>query len=122
MPLPDAMAMASYLLMLGDRTVLRTRDLAEPDGTMKEALEALGRIWANSVCGGSRARFGPGLRVRFAGCQGVRDAIRPALAYPQGEPLVVGKARIRFARWECFRAILTLPGFVSSAGARAASA
>ena len=50
-----------------------------------------------------------GLSVRTAGCQGVRAGVRPALAYAEGDELIVGRAKVRIHSFPWFEAILILP-------------
>ena len=108
-PLPDAIALAAYLMMVPDETVAAERRRTELDRPMKEALLEVGNFVAGA-CDAVLRRMHPGEgAVRSEGCQGVRAGIRPALAYQEGEELIVGRARARIHEFEPCELILMLP-------------
>jgi len=107
-PLPDAITIASYLMMIPDESVEVHRAATELDRSMKDAILEVGNFIggaADAVLRGISARAS----VRAEGCQGVRPDIRPALAYQEGSELVVGRAQAQVAGYPPFEALLLLP-------------
>ena len=47
--------------------------------------------------------------MRSEGCQGVKPNVRPALAYSEGSPLVVARAKLRVHSWPAAESLLILP-------------
>jgi hypothetical protein len=108
-PLPDAVALAAYLMMKEDEEVRAERARQELDEPYKEALLELAKILANA-CHAVLGRVLPA-HTRSAGCQGVRADVRPALEYREGDRLLVARAKARLAEFEPFELILVLPHF-----------
>ena len=108
-PLPDAIALAAYLMMVPDEVVARERERSELDRPMKEALLEVGNFVAGACDAVLRRLYPDEVTVRSEGCQGVRAGIRPALVYQEGEELIVGRARARIHEFEPCELILTLP-------------
>ena len=111
LPLPDASAMAGYLLALEEPATREARRIEEPETTMKESMLLLGQILSTSLGRVAKRRLPAGLRVDFAGCQGVRAGIRPALEYREGAPLCVARAESQVGGFAPFEALLMLPLF-----------
>ena len=107
-PLPDAIALSAYLMMVPDETVIHERERTDLDRPMKEALLEVGNFVAGA-CDAVLRRTLEGCTVRSEGCQGVRADVRPALQYREGDELVVGRARGRIGSFEPFELILQLP-------------
>lgn len=107
-PLPDAIALAGYLMMKEDDEVLGERTRQDLDGPYKEAMLELSKVLA-SCCQSVLERALPDRVVRSAGCQGVRANVRPALEYREGDRLLVARVRARVARFEPREWILVLP-------------
>ena len=108
MPLPEAVALAGYLMMKGDEEVRSERAREALDGPYKEALLELGKILASS-CHSVLGQALPGNSTRSAGCQGVRANVRPTLDYREGDRLLVARVRARLAQFEPCEVILVLP-------------
>lgn len=109
MPLPDALALAGYLMMMPEEAVTRERARTELDGPFKEALLEVGKFLAGACEAVLRQAFSQGIAARSRGCQGVRAGVRPALVYREGDPLTVARARARVHAFEPFELILVLP-------------
>ncbi|MEQ1892588.1 MAG: hypothetical protein ABL998_08615 [Planctomycetota bacterium] len=106
-PLPEALALAGYLMMKEDEEVRSERTRQDLDGPTKEALLEIAKVLA-SACHSVLGRVVPG-STRSAGCQGVRANVRPALAYREGDRLLVARVQARLAEFEPFELILVLP-------------
>jgi hypothetical protein len=106
-PLPEAVALAGYLMMKEDDEVRSERARASLDGPTKEALLELAKVLA-SACHAVLGRVLPA-STRSGGCQGVRANVRPALAYREGDRLLVARVQARLAEFEPFELILVLP-------------
>lgn len=109
MPLPEANALAGYLLALGERATRVARRIQEPATTMKESMLLLGQIFSTSLGRVAMGRQPLGLQVSSAGCQGVRAGIRPALEYREGAALLVARAESQVGSFAPFETILMLP-------------
>jgi hypothetical protein len=110
-PLPDAIALACYMMMMPDDVVVRERERTELDGPFKEALLEVGKFRAGACDSVLRRTISEECSTRSDGCQGVRADVRPALAYREGEPLLVARARARVHEFEPCEVILVLPCF-----------
>ena len=107
-PLPEAIAMACYLMMLSDEEVEEHRTETELDESMKDAIMELGNFVGVAV----DEAFGThdlGFSVKPAGCQGVRADVRPAFPYEEGSELVVGRATACVHEFPAFEMIVMLP-------------
>lgn len=108
-PLPDAISLASSLMMAPEEVVASSRGRTILDDATKGAMLELGSV----VCGAAEAALrGVGIEdvdVAFGGCQGVRPDVRPALDYAEGDPLLVGRAALELEGFPEDRAILMLP-------------
>lgn len=111
MPLPEAIALAGYLMMQPDAEVAEKRELEAPDEPLKEAILEVGNFIAGATDAALRESIGGGHKVRPEGCQGVRADVRPALVYEEGTPLVVGHAKATLEGHEEYDMILVLPEF-----------
>ena len=107
-PLPDAIALSAYLMMVPDDVVALERQRTELDRPMKEALLEVGNFVAGA-CDAVLRKTLERCSARPGGCQGVRADVRPALDYEEGEELVVGRASGRIGGFKPFEMILQLP-------------
>lgn len=107
-PLPEAVALAGYLMMKEDDEVARERARQDLDGPYKEAMLELSKVLA-ACCQSVLERALPDRAVRSVGCQGVRPNVRPALTYREGDRLLVARVRARLAAFEPREWILVLP-------------
>ncbi len=108
-PLPDAIALASFVMMASDEDVARERGRTELDRPMKEAMLVVGNFVTGACDAVLRQMLPEECSTRSDGCQGVRAGIRPALVSTEGETLLVGRARASIHDFEPFELILVLP-------------
>jgi len=121
-PLPDALALAGFMMMMNDEAVARERARTELDGPFKEALLEVGKYVAGAADAVLRQSLPEGIAVRSDGCQGVRADVRPALEYREGDPLTVARASARIHDFEPFELILVLPSLAALAATEVVSA
>lgn len=121
-PLPEAVSLAAFMMMMPDEAVARERQRTELDGPFKEALLEVGKYLAGACDSVLRQALAEESETRSDGCQGVRADVRPALTYRDGDLLLVARARARVHEFEAFELILMLPGFGSLAGLEVLSA
>ena len=108
-PLPEAITMACYLLMMPEDAAASRRAEPTPDPCLKEAMLEIGSLIA-SACNTALAALGAaGWTVRSEGCQGVRANVRPAFPYAEDDELVVGRVTARLAPFPPFELIVMLP-------------
>ena len=108
-PLPDAIAMACFLLMIPEETVTPWRQVTTIDPALKDAMLEIGSMVGSAMGSALKELELAGWSARTAGCQGVRADVRPAFPYAEGSDLVVGRARTQLARFAPFELILMLP-------------
>ena len=108
-PLPDALAIAAYLMCVPDVEVKTHRASREPDEGLKDALLEVGNMTAAAIDDAVRGLCGPDSKVKFLGCQGVKSDVRPAFKHTGGDELVVGRATSRIHDYPEFELILILP-------------
>jgi hypothetical protein len=121
-PLPDAVTLACYLMMVPDDAVKAKRSLQTLDASLKDALLEVGNFVGGATDAALRGLGIAGIQVRSESCQGVRAGVRPAFAYRDGDELVVGRAQVRVHDWPAFEAVLLLPAFTDPVAASAAPA
>lgn len=108
-PLPDAIAMACFLMMAPDDVVESNRELSAPDDAMKDAMLEVGNFVSGAADAVLRTWFPEERSVRSEGCQGVRAGIRPAIPYEEGDELIVGRVSAFLHSFPAFEMILMLP-------------
>lgn len=108
-PLPDAIALAGYMMMLTDDEVAQERARTELDEPFKEALLEVGKFLAGACDTVLRRTVSEEAHTRSQGCQGVRPDVRPAFEYEEGDELIVARARARVHRFERCELVLMLP-------------
>lgn len=109
MPLPDAISLACYLMMVPDENIEDRRALEDLDETTKDALLEVGNFIGGAADAALREAVGVRARVRSEGCQGVRASVRPAMIYNEGDPLVVGRAKATVHDFPEFELLMMLP-------------
>ncbi len=109
MPLPEAISMASLLLMVPQDVVRAKRSLTELDRTTKDAMLEIANFVGGAADGALRVRFPKGLSVRSMGCQGLRPQQPPGFPYKTGEELIVGRAMARIGEFPAFEMLLVMP-------------
>jgi hypothetical protein len=120
-PLPDAVALAGFMMLLPDEVVAQERLRTDLDGPFKEALLQVGKFLAGACDSVLRMALPVESATRSDGCQGVRAHVRPALAHSEGDALLVGRASARVHDFEPFELILTLPSVADMAAAESVS-
>lgn len=108
-PLPEAIALAGYLMMSPDDQVAAMREAGTVDLPVKEALVEVGNFVASASDAALRAIGSRCDRVIFEGCQGVRADVRPRLDYEEGAPLSVGRALISVAGLTPAECVVMIP-------------
>lgn len=108
-PLPDAVSLATYLMMVPDEVVNTHRSETTLERAVKDAMLEVGNSIACATDAAVRNHHPEGVFVRSEGCQGVRANVRPALLYEEGSTLVVGRAQAQIHTYPAFELILMLP-------------
>ncbi len=108
-PLPDAIAMACFLLMIPEETVTPWRQVTTLDPALKDAMLEIGSMVGSATGSALKDLELAGWSARTTGCQGVRADVRPAFPYEEGSALVVGRARTQLGSFEPFELLLMLP-------------
>ena len=109
-PLPDAISLACYLMMVPDDGVLAKRSEKTLDSTTKDAMLEVGNFIGGAADAAFRALgLSDSVKVNSEGCQGVKAGVRPALIYREGDPLLVGRAKAKLHDYPPFEMILLLP-------------
>jgi hypothetical protein len=109
LPLPDAITMACYLLMMPEDAVLSRRHELTLDPPLKQAMLELGNLIGSASTTAMAYLGAAGWSVRSEGCQGVRADVRPAFPYDEGDELVVGRVTGRLVPFPPFELILMVP-------------
>ena len=109
LPLPDAISLACYLMMVPDDGVKGKRSLKTLDDSIKDAMLEVGNFIGGAADAALREAVGVSAKVRSEGCQGVRPNVRPALVYNEGTSLLVGAAKGQVHEYPEFDMILMLP-------------
>lgn len=115
-PLPDAISVAGYLMVMSDEDVLRERESTTLERSMKDAMLEVGNFVGGSSDAivrnwGSKTK----MTARSAGCQGVAPGAIPNFAHSRGQELILARLRARVAEFEPFEMILMLPAILVSA-------
>ena len=108
-PLPDALTMSCFLLMIPDETVASRREEPAPDATLKDAMLELGNMIGGALNTAMEKLGLTGWSAHSEGCQGVRAGVRPAFPYQEGGELVVARVGAILAPFPAFDLILVLP-------------
>ncbi|QDU65001.1 hypothetical protein [Engelhardtia mirabilis] len=109
MPLPDAVALASHLMMEPDATVKERRGDTELDRSTRDAMIEVANFVGGATDAAMRTLSVSGLSARSEGCQGVRADVRPAFPYQEGSLLVLGQARFQLHTFDPFEVLIMLP-------------
>ena len=120
-PLSEASALAGPMMMLSDEAVQQKRAETTLDGPTKDALLEIGNFVGGAAEAALRSLGLEEARVRSESCQGVKADLRPAFAYKEGTPLLVGRTRAQLGAGPAFELILMLP-VLEPAGFSAAAA
>lgn len=108
-PLPDAISLAAYLMMVPDDAVKSHRSTTTLDQSTKDAMLEVGNFISGATDAVVRTWIPEKLTVRSEGCQGVRANVRPAFPYEEGTELIVGRATAQIHSFPEFEIVLMLP-------------
>jgi hypothetical protein len=111
-PLPEAISLACFLLLVPDDGVKAKRALTTLDQATKDAMLEIGNFIGGATDGALRLHFPQGLSVRSEGCQGLRPEQAPAFPYTAGSDLIAGRAKARIADYPPFDLVLIAPVLV----------
>ena len=109
LPLADAISLAGNLLEIPESGIRSKRNLDTLDTGLKDAMVEIGNMVGGSAGTALRSLDIDTVKVKFAGCQGIRAGVRPAMIYGEGTPLIVGRARATLSPFPEFNVILILP-------------
>ncbi|MFT7669615.1 MAG: hypothetical protein ACI8X5_002320 [Planctomycetota bacterium] len=109
MPLPEAIALASYLLMIPDSVIAGSRKETDIDEEMKDAMLELANFVGGAVDEAYRETGAEGISVRSLGCQGVREDTPPFFPHEEGVDLIVGKASAKISEYPEFEILIMVP-------------
>ncbi len=109
MPLPEAISLASYLMMISDEQIRERRELKTIDETTRDAILEVCNFVGGATESALRESMGLAYRVYAEGCQGVRPDVRPALNYREGAALLVGRTRASIHDFSGFNLLLMIP-------------
>jgi len=113
-PLPDAICLGGYLLMLPDAIVTDARDQTTLDSDLKDAMLEIGNFVGGAIDEAIRSTAMAPVTVRSEGCQGVRADVRPCFGYEEGTELIIGRATARVHQFPEFELILMIPAFATA--------
>lgn len=108
-PLPDAIGLACYLMMMTDQGVAERRGDKVLDQSLKDGILEVGNFVGGAVDAIVRESHGGTVRVKSEGCQGVRAGVRPAFCYDDGEELLLVTANAQLHTFDPFEILLMLP-------------
>ncbi|MFT5288081.1 MAG: hypothetical protein ACI8QS_001823 [Planctomycetota bacterium] len=108
-PLPDAVALSAYLMMMPDEEVKECRSMTTLDSSTKDAMLEVGNFIGGASDAVVRGLFPAGFSVRFEGCQGVREDVRPALEYEEGDELVIVESKSKIHDLAAFDLMMVVP-------------
>jgi len=108
-PLPDAISLACYLMMVPDEGVLGKRAESKLDESTKDAMVEVANFIGGAADAAMREALGLTVKVRSEGCQGVRPDVRPALVYTEGDPLVISTAHASVHEYPTFDLVAIIP-------------
>ena len=114
LPLPEAISLASFLLLDSKEGVLAKRALTDLEQPTKDAMLEIANFIGGATDGALRRHFPQGLSVRSLGCQGLRADQLPAFPYKPGDELILGRAQAQIADFPSFEMLLVLPMLVSA--------
>lgn len=109
-PLPEALALAGFLLLKTPEEVQELRKLTELDDPLRDAMLELDNLIAGALDNALRWFLPQGATLRAASCQGVREGARPHL--PDSDPeqsYLLARSPVRIAESEPTTWALLLP-------------
>lgn len=114
-PLPDALTLAGFFLMLPDDVVEAQRSLSTVDAGTKDALLEVASFIAGSLASALGGGAHPALEVRSASCQGLRPDALPALAHEAGNEWWIARVKMQIHTFPPADVVLLLPSLVDAA-------
>jgi len=112
-PLPEAISLACFLMMVPDDGVTSKRAETGLDESIKDAMVEVANFIGGAADAAMREALGLELKVRSEGCQGVRPDVRPALVYTDGDPLVISTAQATIHEYPAFDLVAIIPSLVA---------
>jgi hypothetical protein len=110
MPLPEAISLACYLMMVPDEGVAEHRKEKDLDRSLKDAMLEIGNFIGGAADAALRALYPKGsVSARSRGCQGVRAGVRPAFPYQEGDPLLLVRAKAQIHQFKEFELLAMVP-------------
>ena len=109
LPLPAAISLACYLMMVPDEDVKARRGSTELDRGSKDAMLEIGNFIGGATDAAVRNLLNGEVSVRSEGCQGVQADSVPIFVYQRGTPIVVGEASLKLHSFPAFKMIVQLP-------------
>ena len=95
--------------MMSEHQIDEVRVRKVPDRATKDAMVELGSFVAGAIEDELTDITGTPVRVTAIGCQGVREGIRPALEYSDGDELWIIRAHCSIGDWDAADWVLMLP-------------
>lgn len=112
-PLPDAISMACYLMVMPDEAVTTERQRDDLDRSLKDAMLEIANFLGGSADAVLRKLHGGDrIAARSGGCQGVAAEAVPNFLYEAGAELVVARIEATLADFPSFRMTLMLPASI----------
>jgi len=118
LPLPDAISIAGYLMVMSDEEVKSEREKTTLERSMKDAMLEVGNFVGGSSDAIIRKRTSKAkMSARSAGCQGVAPGAIPNFQHAPGAELILARLNARVGEFEPFEMILMLPAVLLGANA-----
>ena len=108
-PLPEAIAIASYLMVLGDEEVAEARGLTQLDRSLKDAMMEIGTFIGGSADAVLRSQVDKGLTVRSVGCQGVAPGEKPNFLFLPDQELLVARVGYHLHDFDGYTSVWMFP-------------
>lgn len=113
-PLPEAVAIASYLMMAPDETVQANREANSLDRGLKDAMLEVANFIGGSTDAVLRSwNVKQEVAVSSEGCQGVKAGDIPNFKHDGAAELILGRVQMQVHEFPPFELILMFPSFVA---------
>lgn len=113
-PLPEAISMACYLMMMADDVVAARRKDRDMERATKDAMLEVGNLLGGSLDCAIRELFPKRTATRSEGCQGLKPGFAPAFPRAADEEHVVARATLTLHEYPAFDAWLMLPAIAEA--------
>lgn len=116
MPLPEAVSIASYLMMVPDESVEKKRKEQSLDRGTKDAMLEVSNFIGGSTDAVLRSwNEKQDVAVQSEGCQGVKPGDIPNFSHKAGDELILGRVQMQVHEFPSFELLLMFPAFVAPA-------